>query len=171
MEAEKWRTLGRRLGGAGGSGDACLTMQIPQSGESLQSRPARGCGESYGLRPLHGNRSLLEVFRSFSFFANGTCHMLCPNLSLRMRGVTPCLDDISLVLHLTLMTHEDASLLRRPAWRSLRMLRLQCPRPPTWHPLHSHFSYVLVSRSKHSCTSIAIGLCSSALPCDPHDRI
>ena len=46
--------LGLYFGGAGGSGEACLTVQILQNGAIVQSpcAPRRGCGESYGLRPL-----------------------------------------------------------------------------------------------------------------------
>ena len=48
-------TFGRLLGGAGGSGEACLSLQILQrmvSGPNHALLPLRGCGESYGLRPV-----------------------------------------------------------------------------------------------------------------------
>ena len=43
------------MGGAGGRGEACRTMQIVQNGESVQSRPVLPCKDatiSSGLRPL-----------------------------------------------------------------------------------------------------------------------
>ena len=49
IEARKWMTFGGLLGGAGGSGEACLSLQILQSmvsGPNHALLPLRGCGES-----------------------------------------------------------------------------------------------------------------------------
>ena len=49
IEARKLITFGGLLGGAGGSGEACLSLQILQSMVSRSSHallPLRGCGES-----------------------------------------------------------------------------------------------------------------------------
>ena len=49
IEARKLMTFGRLLGGAGGSGEACLSLQILQgmaSGPNHALLPLRGCGES-----------------------------------------------------------------------------------------------------------------------------
>ena len=49
IEARKLMTFGRLLGGAGGSGEACLSLQILQSmvsGFNHALLPLRGCGES-----------------------------------------------------------------------------------------------------------------------------
>ena len=44
IEARKLVTFGRLLGGAGGSGEACLSLQILQNGAPFQSRPAPPAG-------------------------------------------------------------------------------------------------------------------------------
>ena len=49
IEARKLMTFGGLLGGAGGSGEACLSLQILQSMVSRSNHallPLRGCGES-----------------------------------------------------------------------------------------------------------------------------
>ena len=43
-------TFGRLLGGAGGRGEACLSLQILQNGEKIHSRPAPPAGERRILR-------------------------------------------------------------------------------------------------------------------------
>ena len=81
-------TFGRLLGGAGGSGEACRTMQILQSmvRKSTHARlPLRGCGESYGLRPLPpapDHCSLLQDCRflallqaDLAILKTHTCHL------------------------------------------------------------------------------------------------
>ena len=55
IEARKLMTFGRLLGGAGGSGEVCLSLQILQSmvsGFNHALLLLGGCGESPRLRPL-----------------------------------------------------------------------------------------------------------------------
>ena len=88
IEARKLMTFGGLLGGAGGSGEACLSLQILQSmvsGSNHSLLPLRGCGESYGLRPLPpapDHCSLLQDCRflallqeDLSIFGTQTCHL------------------------------------------------------------------------------------------------
>ena len=44
IEARKLMIFGRLFGGAGGSGEACLAVQILQNGAAVQSRPAPPSG-------------------------------------------------------------------------------------------------------------------------------
>ena len=49
IEARKWMTFGGLLGGAGGSGEACVSFQILQRMVPLSNHallPLQGCGES-----------------------------------------------------------------------------------------------------------------------------
>ena len=77
-----------QFGGAGGSGEACLSLQILQrmvSGPNHALLPLRGCGESYGLRPLPPAPDHCSLLQDCSFLAllqadlgilgTQTCHL------------------------------------------------------------------------------------------------
>ena len=83
------------FGGAGGSGEACLSMVRKFTHARL---PLRGCGESYGLRPLPPAPDHCSLFQDCRFlavlqadlgiFGTQTCHLAGMVASLWRLGGT-----------------------------------------------------------------------------------
>ena len=90
LRHEKWSIFGSNLEGPAEGGGVCLSLQILQSmvsGSNHALLPLRGCGESYGLRPLppaldhcslrQDCRFLALLQADLGIFGTQTCHLAC----------------------------------------------------------------------------------------------